>query len=414
MTGPEIPPALRSYIQAVEASETLRSGIRVQLGAADSFVVWSGTAWACADVPAQLEAKLREGSSGFREGNHITNGSLRDSRTLDNIQWHANGSYYIKSGDHHLWNFQANLVRVEWNKLWKGARQDERMVRINKELAYVLISPHTKKGETFAFIKKHSAGLDTPYIVHFEGEPIHANFDGDDGSDQPTLSSSPPGTVSDTDSSRNSRARPLARYEPHVSDQQTRHVSIKTEDDVSFQWATTKKSGRPHRADSWELVLRKGETVKVIHDMGRNWFVVTDKKDVKGFVHGSWLVFGDGAVHKDSKTAYGQFVEDIRELLKPGQLQSFLAMTSYVDECTERDCQLLKEDVSKLGICTHDLRALLQASGKYSYEWLKEERNLWHPDRFARFIHPDHMERLTLMAEQMFVMYGILMEACKA
>ena len=58
--------------------------------------------------------------------------------------------------------------------------------------------------------------------------------------------------------------------------------------------------------------------------------------------------------------------------------------------------------------------ALLQASGKYSYEWLKEERNLWHPDRFARFVHPDHMERLTLMAEQMFVMYGILMEACKA
>jgi methylenetetrahydrofolate dehydrogenase (NADP+)/methenyltetrahydrofolate cyclohydrolase/formyltetrahydrofolate synthetase len=135
MIGPEIPPALRSYIQAVEASETLRSGIRVQLGAADSFVVWSGTAWACADVPAQLEAKLREGSSGFRKSNHITNGSLRDSRTLDNIQWHANGSYYIKSGDRHLWNFQANLVCVEWNKLWKGARQDERMVRINKELA---------------------------------------------------------------------------------------------------------------------------------------------------------------------------------------------------------------------------------------------------------------------------------------
>ena len=76
MIGPEIPPALRSYIQAVEASETLRSGIRVQLGAADSFVVWSGTAGACANVPAQLEAKLREGSSGFRKSNHITNGSL--------------------------------------------------------------------------------------------------------------------------------------------------------------------------------------------------------------------------------------------------------------------------------------------------------------------------------------------------
>ncbi|KAL1792617.1 hypothetical protein ACET3X_009124 [Alternaria dauci] len=413
MIGPEIPTALRSYIQTIEASETLRSGIWVQLGAADSFVAWSGTAWACADVPAELEAKLREGSSGFRKGNNITNGSLRDSRTLDNIQWHANGSYYIKSGDRHLWNFQAKLVCLEWNKLWEGARRDERMARINKELAYVLISPHTEKGETFAFIKKHSAGLDAPFIVHFEGEPIYTNFDGVDGSDQPTLSSSLPGTASDTDSSRNSCPRPLAHHEPRASDQRMEHVPRKIEDDVPFQWATAKKSGRPHKADSWELVLTKGKKIKVIRDIGRDWFVVVDGKGAKGFVHGSWLVFGDRTVHKDSKAAYSQFVEDLQELLKPGQLQSFPTMTSYVDECTNLDCQPLKEDVSNLGICTHDLQALLQASGKYSYEWLKEERNLWHPDRFARFIHPDYMERLKPMTEQMFVMYGILMVAYK-
>jgi hypothetical protein len=88
-------------------------------------------------------------------------------------------------------------------------------------------------------------------------------------------------------------------------------------------------------------------------------------------------------------------------------------MTKYVDECTRAGCQPLKEDVSGLGICTHDLLVLLQASGKYSYGWLKEERNVWHPDRYARFCHPDHVERLRLQAEQMFVMYGILMEDCK-
>jgi methylenetetrahydrofolate dehydrogenase (NADP+)/methenyltetrahydrofolate cyclohydrolase/formyltetrahydrofolate synthetase len=135
MVGPDIPLALRSFIQAIEGSASLRSGLRVQLGAAESFVAWSGTTWACANVPTQLEARLREGSSGSREGEGIINGSLRGSRTLDNVQWPANGSYYIKSGDRHLWNFQAKLVSSEWNNLWKGAGRDERMHKIEEELA---------------------------------------------------------------------------------------------------------------------------------------------------------------------------------------------------------------------------------------------------------------------------------------
>jgi methylenetetrahydrofolate dehydrogenase (NADP+)/methenyltetrahydrofolate cyclohydrolase/formyltetrahydrofolate synthetase len=145
-----------------------------------------------------------------------------------------------------------------------------------------------------------------------------------------------------------------------------KHVPRRAEEDVHFQWATTRKPGRPHRAESWELELRKDEKIKVVRDMGRDWFVVIDGTGVKGWVHGSWLAFGDRTVHKDSKAAYDQFVRDLGDLLRPRQLQDFPAMTKYVDECTRAGCQPLKEDVSGLGICTHDLLVLLQASGKYS------------------------------------------------
>ena len=276
---------------------------------------------------------------------------------------------------------------------------------------YVFISPHTQNGETFAFIKKHSAGLDAPFIVHFEGEPIHSNLG--TASEQPTLSISHSETTSDTDSSQNSRSQPTASHEPYSPDQRMKHVPRRAEEDVHFQWATTRKSGRPHRAESWESELRKDEKIKVVRDMGRDWFAVIDGTGMKGWVHGSWLAFGDHTVHRDSKAAYDRFVGDLGDLLRPGQLQDFPTMTKYVDECTRAGCQPLKEDVSGLGICTHDLLVLLQASGKYSYGWLKEERNVWHPDRYARFCHPDHVERLRLQAEQMFVMYGILMEDCK-
>jgi methylenetetrahydrofolate dehydrogenase (NADP+)/methenyltetrahydrofolate cyclohydrolase/formyltetrahydrofolate synthetase len=165
MLGPDVPSPLRTYIQTIEDSETLRSGIRVQLGADNSFVVWSGTAWACAEVPHQLKAKLCEGSSAYREGHNITNGSLRDSRTLDNVQWHTNGSYYIKSGGRHLWDFKTKLVSFEWGKLWKGLGRDERMRQIEEELAVSsyarcirqrLTSPSTSSLARIRRMVKHS------------------------------------------------------------------------------------------------------------------------------------------------------------------------------------------------------------------------------------------------------------------
>jgi methylenetetrahydrofolate dehydrogenase (NADP+)/methenyltetrahydrofolate cyclohydrolase/formyltetrahydrofolate synthetase len=266
---------------------------------------------------------------------------------------------------------------------------------------YVFISPHAENGETFVFIKKHTAGLDAPFVVGFEGEPVHSNLE--DASEASTPNSSHSDTVTDE----------LDVYKLSAPDQLMQHVPRNPEEPVAFQWATANKSGRPHGADTWEVDLKKGDKIKVIRDMGRDWFVVIDRKGIQGYVHGSWIQFGDRTVHKDSKAAYIQFQQDIQKLLKPSQLQHFPAMTSYIDECTKLDCQSLKESVSSLGICVHDLLALLQGSGKYSYEWLKEARNLWHPDRFARFCHSDQVEDLKLKAEQMFVMYGILMEASK-
>jgi methylenetetrahydrofolate dehydrogenase (NADP+)/methenyltetrahydrofolate cyclohydrolase/formyltetrahydrofolate synthetase len=59
------------------------------------------------------------------------------------------------------------------------------------------------------------------------------------------------------------------------------------------------------------------------------------------------------------------------------------------------------------------LEVLLRGSGRYSYAWLKEERNIWHPDRFSRFCQADFVDQLKVKAEQMFVLYGVLMQAEK-
>lgn len=189
------------------------------------------------------------------------------------------------------------------------------------------------------------------------------------------------------------------------------------EPDEPYQWATSRKSGRPHPKESRELDLVKGERIKVFQDMGRDWFIALGRKNVKGWVHRSWLRFGDPKLHGNPSSipiAYKRFQEDLQKMLKPGQLSSFPPMAEYVNDCNRHDCQARKEEVSSVGICIHDLNILLEGSGSYSYEWLKEGRNVWHPDRFARFCQSGYAEGLKPKAEQVFVLYGILMDACKA
>lgn len=281
------------------------------------------------------------------------------------------------------------------------------MHRINEELAvskrnntralrlttkYVAISPYSCEGATFVFIKKQLQGEGPPFIVNFEGEPTYSNL---------AISTS------------QATANPLTGSEaPHSGLQ---HVPRKPEETISFQWATSKKSGRPHARDDQELELKKGERVKVIRDIGRNWFLVQSVQDNQGYVHGSWLEFGDKKVYRDIKAAYTQFQQDVEGLQAvPGQLVEFPTMASYVDQCTKPGCQTVKKGQSTLGICVHDLGELLRASGDCSHEWLRDGRNFWHPDRFARFCHAEHVDDLKPMAEQMFVMHSKLMEVYKA
>ncbi|CAA9962479.1 SH3 3 domain containing protein [Pyrenophora teres f. maculata] len=406
--GHGIPRDLISFIRNLQGSEILLAALRVQLGANDSFVAWSMSAWACANVPPQLQAKLREGSSASLDG-VITKGSLRNG-TLDNVQWHTNGSFYIKSGHVHLVNFQSKLMDSKWNELWEGLIRSERMRKINGELAYVTISPYSRHGETFVFIKKQVQGKEPPFIVSFEGEPVHSNLaisTAQATADAVTASKRP------HSAQRNRQAFALPK-ETSLPDHRIQHIPHNPEEDVPFQWATSKKSGRPHRNDGWELELTKGKKVKVTRDMGRGWFLVMGAQGRQGYVHGSWLDFGDGKVHRDLQAAYTQFRGDVKMLqLAPGWLVKFPNMASYVDECSQLGCQQLKEDDTKLGICIHDLRELLAASGKCSYEWLREGRNVWHPDRFARFCHAEHVDEMKPMAEQMFVMYTKLMDFYK-
>jgi methylenetetrahydrofolate dehydrogenase (NADP+)/methenyltetrahydrofolate cyclohydrolase/formyltetrahydrofolate synthetase len=237
------------------------------------------------------------------------------------------------------------------------------------------MNPHVTSGDAFVIFKKQKPGKEATFILRLDDGRLHSNLP---SSDVPSLALQ---TVD------------KATYQPS-----------------SYQWATSRKSGRPHKSDTWELELKQGEKVKVFKDMGRDWFLVEGKRGVKGCVHGSWLDFGARKVHANPKSAYDQFQMDLQEWLASGQLCSFLNMTSYIDSCTKPECQLLKEDVNSIGICVHDLLILLEGSGKYSREWLKEHRNMWHPDRFARFCHPQHAQRLTSLAGQMFVYYGILME----
>lgn len=68
---------------------------------------------------------------------------------------------------------------------------------------------------------------------------------------------------------------------------------------------------------------------------------------------------------------------------------------------------------SDLGICFHALGSLLSNSTHYSYAFVKEQRDHWHPDRFSRLGAPAQKERLTKKAEQLFVLMSALIDHLK-
>lgn len=394
--GAGIPLALKQFIERITPVDDLRSALRVQLGNNDSFVAWAKTSWACYGVPAAVEAKLCQLSTVHMRSNSSSRGSLEG--TLSQVAWHGDGTYFFVAHQDYFWNFDSSIVHNAWIKLWSGNTAAPSLTELSELVVSSVVSfasprtntaqlvafdPHTPVAETFALIKKQHGAHEAPFVIHFHQDTTHT---------ADAIQSAPP-------------------VQP-VPDTRLQHIKCEPEQPDSFRWAISKSTGRPHPKDSWELELKNGQKVKVWIDLGRDWYLAENGLGIRGWVHSTWLAFCGGRVHKDSRSTYTRFQEDMRKLLVPGQLCDFPPLRDYMSECANAACQPLKT-TTRIGICVHDLHMLLEGSGNYSYDWLKEERNVWHPDKFARYCHPSHKERLRTCAQEVFVLYGVLMDLCE-
>ncbi|KAF1931286.1 uncharacterized protein M421DRAFT_417934 [Didymella exigua CBS 183.55] len=375
--GETIPPALQQFIDRVRPVADLCSALRVQLGDNDSFFAWAKASWACHGVPAAIEAELCHLSGAHMRSATVTRGSLKG--TLSQVTWHGDGSYFIGGQQGYFWHFESSIAHQAWARLWSSGTAAPSLTEL-AELVLVALNPHAPVGETFALIKKQHNAQEAPFVISFYQDTVYT----------------------------------AEALEPVLEAQDTRlqHVEREPEKPKFFRWAVSKRTGRPHLKDSWELELEKGKKVKVWEDMGKNWYIVEAGGGVRGWVHGTWLAFCGSRVHRDPRSTYQQFQEDMRRLLVPGQLRDFPPLRDYMSECAKVACQPLREGTQP-GICVHDLQTLLEGSGKYSYDWLREERNVWHPDKFARYCHAQHKEHIKTSAQEVFVLYGVLMDMCK-
>jgi hypothetical protein len=94
-------------------------------------------------------------------------------------------------------------------------------------------------------------------------------------------------------------------------------------------------------------------------------------------------------------------------------LSSFPYLPDNITTCALPSCKILKLDPDGIHACQHDVEKLLRASGLYSYEWLRQERLRWHPDRFGRLCEESWKEAGKKMAGEMFKLIVGLMEALK-
>lgn len=95
----------------------------------------------------------------------------------------------------------------------------------------------------------------------------------------------------------------------------------------------------------------------------------------------------------------------------PALLSSFPYLPATVLLCTIPICVLQKADPAGLRACKHDVERLLRASGEYTYEWLRQERLRWHPDRFGRLCEENWKEEGKRLAEEMFkIVDGLISE----
>lgn len=298
-------------------------------------------------------------------------GELNEGPLVD-VTWHEDGSYIVRTQYHRVsWSFRNSDTHAAWNKLWTEVGLRGLGPQEIASLAHVAINPYATESNDFAFIKKQGAAAEAPFILHLGDEPVHRR-------------------LSPTD-----RRIQVALPEPNVP----------------FVWATSRRTGRPHeREDDWELELKKGQRVRVIQEMARHWYVVVGVKGIKGWAHGSWLNFSDFHPREHPKSAWDRFSVDVAKMMGSLPVKEFLSMADYVDACSNAGCMSVKSERFSLGICVHDLEALLSGCSNYSPAFVKSWRNQWHPDRFAQSCAPEHVEGLKAKAQLLFVLAGVVME----
>lgn len=327
-------------------------------------------------------------SSDLRFVHGITSGFLK-AGTINNIQWHQDGSFYLKGSDTYAWASRSKVADESWKKLWPEVQFDmlgphqfqelavsEQRLEIRHQITnisqYVALDAHARNDINFAFIKKQAASSkEVHFVMKMGSEPVQSCLQQSERRLQPMVP--PP--------------------------------------EASSQWAYSTRAGRSHQ-DAWELKLAKGEKLRVERDMGKGWYVVVAKNGVRGWVHSSWLDFSDRSspVREAPKPAWSRFSSDAERMLRSEPISEFPVMTEYVDACTSAECMPAKRDGSSLGICAHDLKMLLEGSDSLSVEFVKNERNRWHPDKFARLCAPTLAEELKVRAEKLFVLHGMVME----
>jgi hypothetical protein len=94
-------------------------------------------------------------------------------------------------------------------------------------------------------------------------------------------------------------------------------------------------------------------------------------------------------------------------------LTTFPYLPNTITTCALTACSILKSQPDSIHACQHDVEKLLRASGLYSYEWLRQERLRWHPDRFGRLCHEDWRETGKKLAGEMFKLMSALIEETK-
>jgi hypothetical protein len=116
--GTDLPHRLESFVaRASSLSQKWASSLRVQLGANESYVAWTGSVWVAHGIPTGLLTALHNASSfDYNDAN----GSALKSGTIDNIAWHDNDSWYLKNGGAHtssLLDRGAEVLRYAWKDM---------------------------------------------------------------------------------------------------------------------------------------------------------------------------------------------------------------------------------------------------------------------------------------------------------